>query len=466
MRHLKQAFWLIILLPVFLWFLAEPAVFQSPSFFSLRKVIIQLTGIATLCYMSVAMVLALRPRWPEAWLGGLDKMYRLHKWLGITVLLSAVIHWMWARGTKWAVDWGWIRLSAGNGRGQEKKWGWLEHQICGEQAGSDNGVAVFFHNQHCFAETAGEWAFYAVVVLIMLALLKRIPYHWFLKTHRLLAICYLALGFHATTLMKNSYWLSPVGWLVTVLLVFGSLTAVIAMLGKIGAGWQAPGKITALHYFPGVKALEVEAEVHNWPGHKPGQFVFVTTDVAEGAHPYTLASSWQQEHPEITFIAKELGDHTALLHTKLHLGQSIRIEGPYGCFTFEDDRHCQIWIGGGIGITPFIARMKYLASIGKTQNWSTEQRIALFHSTADVDEEALDKLAQDASSAHVQLHTLIDARDGYLTGERIRATVPGWRTASIWFCGPAGFGEALKKDFAAHGFPVERHFHQELFAMR
>jgi len=161
-----------------------------------------------------------------------------------------------------------------------------------------------------------------------------------------------------------------------------------------------------------------------------------------------------------------LGDHTALLHTKLHLGQSIRIEGPYGCFTFEDDRHCQIWIGGGIGITPSIARMKYLASIGKAQDWLTEQRIDLFHSTADVDEEALDKLAQDASSANVQLHTLIDARDGYLTGERIRATIPEWRTASIWFCRPAGFGEALKKDFAAHGLPVERHFHQELFAMR
>ena len=44
--------------------------------------------------------------------------------------------------------------------------------------------------------------------------------------------------------------------------------------------------------------------------------------------------------------------------------------------------------------------------------------------------------------------------------------VPDWRKASIWFCGPTGFGEALKDDFAAQGFPVERRFHQELFAMR
>ncbi|MEY9464149.1 putative ferric reductase [Bradyrhizobium ottawaense] len=83
-----------------------------------------------------------------------------------------------------------------------------------------------------------------------------------------------------------------------------------------------------------------------------------------------------------------------------------------------------------------------------------------------MDEEALGKLAADARSANVRLHVLIDARHGRLTGERIRETVPQWREASIWFCGPAGFGEALRRDLSAHGFPVEQRFHQELFAMR
>ena len=45
-------------------------------------------------------------------------------------------------------------------------------------------------------------------------------------------------------------------------------------------------------------------------------------------------------------------------------------------------------------------------------------------------------------------------------------TVPDWREASIWFCGPAGFGKALQKDFAAQGLPVMERFHQELFALR
>ena len=45
-------------------------------------------GIIAVVAMSIAILLALRPRWPEQWLGGLDKMYRLHKWLGITALAT------------------------------------------------------------------------------------------------------------------------------------------------------------------------------------------------------------------------------------------------------------------------------------------------------------------------------------------------------------------------------------------
>jgi ferredoxin-NADP reductase len=65
----------------------------------------------------------------------------------------------------------------------------------------------------------------------------------------------------------------------------------------------------------------------------------------------------------------------------------------------------------------------------------------------------------------VRLHLLVDSKDGRLNGERIRAVIPEWQSASIWFCGPPRFGQALREDFLAHGLPPER-FHQELFQMR
>ncbi|CCM78855.1 Ferric reductase [Rhizobium mesoamericanum STM3625] len=410
----------------------------------------QFTGIIAIGCMSLAMAVALRPRWPEAWFGGLDKMYRLHKWLGIAALVVAVLHWLWAQGPKWAAG-----------------WGWLERPVRGDRPLIEDPFQAFLLSLRGSAEGVGEWTFYAVVLLIALALIRYVPYRMFYKTHRLLAVAYLALVFHTVVLIKLSYWTSPVGWLTAALLVYGTCAAVIVLLRRVGANRQVKGKILSLRYYSGVRALETEIEVpRGWPGHKPGQFAFATSDVAEGAHPYTIASAWHPERPRISFITKELGDHTGRLRDKLRVGQEVKIEGPYGCFTFDDDCTHQIWIGGGIGITPFVARMKHMALQKAAPDWPVGQTADLFHSTADVDEEALANLAADAEAAEVRLHLWVDARDGRLTAERVRASVPKWREASIWFCGPIGFGEALKRDFATQGFPVAQRFHQELFAMR
>ncbi|MGJ5140325.1 ferredoxin reductase family protein [Bradyrhizobium oligotrophicum] len=449
MRNLKRAFWGTLAVLSLLWLVAETDPLGPGAFFPLRERMVQLSGVLAIGCMSMAMILALRPRWPEAWLGGLDKMYRLHKWFGIAALVAAIVHWLWANGPKWAVG-----------------WGLLARPERGARPPIANPVESLFASLHGSAEGLGEWAFYGTVVLIALALVQSFPYRLFYKTHRLLALAYLVLVFHAVTLTKFSYWMSPLGLTMAALLVCGMWAAAIALLQRVGAGRQVKGRITSLKYYPGVRAMETEIEVsHGWPGHKPGQFAFATSDVSEGAHPYTIASGWNAEDPRITFITKELGDHTSQLREKLHVGQEVKVEGPYGCFTFDDDCTHQIWIGGGIGITPFVARMKELAMRKGSPDCSVA-RVDLFHTTADVDEEALGKLAADARSANVRLHVLIDARDGRLTGDRVRRAVPDWRNASIWFCGPTAFGEALRRDFGAQDFPIRERFHQELFAMR
>lgn len=194
-----------------------------------------------------------------------------------------------------------------------------------------------------------------------------------------------------------------------------------------------------------MRALETEIEVpQGWPGHRPGQFAFATSDASEGAHPYTIASGWNDKLRHITFITKELGDHTGRLREKLHVGQQVKIEGPYGCFDFANGRPRQIWIGGGIGITPFIAAMKHFAHARQDDPQAKLPAVDLFHTTADYDEIAIEKLSADAKAANIRLHVLVDSRDGLLSGERIRAAVPDWREASFWFCGPTGFGKMLR----------------------
>ena len=445
MKKIELAFAAIVLALTGLWLLADTIAPSPFTYFSFRSVLVQYTGIVAIGAMSIAVVLAARPTWLEPHLDGLDKMYRLHKWLGVAALVFGLVHWWWAKGTKWMVGWGWLTRPERR-PGAEQVYGPIEGWL---------------RTQRGVAEFAGEWAFYAAAVLIVLALWKRVPYHLFAKTHKWIAVAYLVLVYHAIVLTKFDYWARPVGWVSAVLLLAGTAAALLALFRRIGADRKTRGVIEAITYYPELRVLETAIRLtdEEWKGHSAGQFAFVTSSRDEGAHPYTIASAWDPEDRRIVFITKALGDHTSRLHERLKIGMPVTVEGPYGCFNFHSAHPRQIWIGAGIGITPFIARMKQLARS------PTPQEIVLFHPTMDFEQDAIDKLTADAKAANVRLHVLVDARDGLLNGERIRAAVPDWRTASIWFCGPPRFGEALRSDFARHGFPAAD-FHQELFEMR
>ena len=102
MRNIKLFYGVVLVVPMLLWAFAENPQLAASDFLQIRAMAIQVTGVVAVACMSVAMMLALRPRWPEQWLGGLDKMYRLHKWLGITALVASVMHWAWTQAPKWA----------------------------------------------------------------------------------------------------------------------------------------------------------------------------------------------------------------------------------------------------------------------------------------------------------------------------------------------------------------------------
>ncbi len=444
MKRIKVALAATLLLLTALWLAADTLLPEPFTYFSFRTVFVQYSGVLGIGLMGVAMMLALRPKWLEPHLDGLDKMYRLHKWLGIGALVVSVLHWWWATGTKWMVGWGWLERPVRQRNPQDTL----------------GAIEGWLRTQRGLAESVGEWAFYAAVVLIVLALVSRFPYHLFAKTHKWLAAAYLALAFHAVVLAKFNYWAQPLGWVLAALLVGGSIAAVLILAGRIGAGRKVQGTIESLTDYPILNVLETTVRLQDgWPGHAAGQFAFVTSNKREGAHPYTIASAWQPSDHRITFITKALGDHTSRLRERLKVGMPVTVEGPYGRFDFEDAQPRQIWVGAGIGITPFVARLKQRATEPDAKT------IDLFHPTAEYEQAAIDRLTADAAEAGVQLHLLVDGKDGRLNGERIRAAVPEWRSASIWFCGPPGFGQALREDFCANGLPPER-FHQELFQMR
>ena len=446
MKAIRLAWVGCLLLLGALWWLAEPLLAQPYSFMVLRNVVVNGSGVLAIGVMSLALLLAVRPASLEPLLGGLDKMYRLHKWLGITALVAAVLHWGATQAPKWLAGLGWLQRSPRP-----------------RSAPPDDTLLRWLQSQRGLAEGLGEWAFYAVVLLIVLALVQRFPYRYFFRTHRLLALAYLVLVFHSLVLMPLAYWGQPLGLLLAVGLAGGSVAALMLLLRRTGLSRQAHGVVTQVDHHAGMKVLEVRVQLKSrWAGHQAGQFVFVRFDGDSESHPFTLSSAWQGDG-RLLLLIKALGDYTAELPARLTVGELVRVEGPYGQFSFESPRGVpapgQIWIGGGIGITPFIARMKQLALN------PDGQRVDLIHATARLDAPLDARLTADAQAAGVALHVLLDGRDGLLTGERLRVLVPDWARREVWFCGPAAWGAALQQDLRQHGLPAAA-FHQELFQLR
>lgn len=442
---MQRYFALALAVLIGVWLIAVPldtwTLTGDPGdFWRLRRVLILGTGYVAMGAMSIAMILAARPVWLERTLGGLDQFYRLHKRLGIAAAVLGLVHWLLEIVPRWMVGQGWL----------------VRPQRGGPPAGASPAPFESFEHQ---AAEFGEWGLYLVLALVVIALWKRIPYRHFAKLHRILPVAYLLLVFHAVVFMPVPYWTNAAGPLVALLMAAGVVAAALSLAGRIGFTRRALGRVEELKLHED-RVLEVHCQLETpWDGHESGQFVFVTFDRREGAHPFTVVSAWQGDG-HLVLAIKGLGDYTSALPSRLALGSSVTVEGPYGQFNFAGTRERQIWIAGGIGITPFISRLEWLA-----QHRASQQPVDLFYSATEENEVLLSRLRGLAAQTGVRLHLVLNPRDPLLTAEHMAAQVPDHAQAEVWFCGPTGFGDAMRKGFARLGLP-RACFHQEAFEMR
>ena len=400
-----------------------------------RQEALYLSGLLSIGLMSLSMFLAARPVWVERPLGGLDRMYRTHKWAGILAVSFAALHWL-------------IEMS---------------DDVLKTLVGREGRIAKIkdgglLESLRHLAEDMGEWAIYALLAMLVLTLWRRFSYRPWRFLHQAMPLLYLMLAFHAVLLAPADYWTQPPGWLLALLLIGGAYGSVVSLAGRIGRARQVQGSIIAVEQ-TAVDILSVTCQLDpGWRGHRPGQFAFVTFDPGEGAHPYTLASA-DQGDCRVRFEIKALGDYTRTLAKRLSIGQHITLEGPYGRFDYvrHNPKAKQIWVAGGIGVTPFLAWLESLQA-------RPEQAPAadLHYCTRDRATDAfvprLETLCVALPGIRLHVH---DARQGATLKA---ATLDGAKHAEIWFCGPRGLAESLRHGLRAMGWHPR--FHQEAFEMR
>lgn len=404
---------------------------------ALRQESLYLTGLLSISLMSLTMVLATRPVWLERPLGGMDRVYRLHKWSGILAVAFAALHWL-------------VEMSDD-----------LLKALIGREGRVKAELSTFGEPIQDFGEKLGEWAIYVLLGLLALTLWKRFSYRLWRPLHRAMPVLYLVLVFHSVVLAPAGYWNQPVGLLLALLFAGGSIASVLSLSGRIGQNRQVTGTVVSVHK-PCSDIVEVRCRLDSkWRGQRPGQFAFVTFDDTEGAHPFTIASADRGDHT-VTFTIKALGDYTHRLTRQLSVGNPVKVEGPYGRFVFSraDRRARQIWVAGGIGITPFLAWLEALQD-----KPATGISADLHYSVRDADTDPFIERLQTLCAAlpGVCLH-VHDKHSGPLTVETLAEKQQGRKQLEVWFCGPRGFADSLRKGLQA--FSGRIRFHQEAFEIR
>lgn len=386
-------------------------------------------GTVSFCVMALCMVLAMRLRVIEWLIGGLDRVYAVHKWLGVFAIATMVLHENFHPKFKAFLT----RTELGH-----------------------------------FAKEVGEFMYYPLLVLVAVSFFKRlpwvpfeIPYALWRFSHRFLGLIFAAICVHVLVIDTPLVVGHPLKtlWVACALVGLGAFAYVELLLPRLRRHAYQVVKIIP---HPQVSELLLSpiGKPMRW---RAGQFAFLACERMglRESHPFTLASS-PQESGQVRLMIKALGDWTCTLGTALHEGDAVTLSGPYGRFDFRGGAKTQLWVAGGIGITPFLAWAHSLDARAH------DIRIHLIH-IVRTEEEALHRehFARVAAEFPHFTYTLyVSGRQGHFGGEACRTHTPFPMTdAALYFCGPAALRQHLLRELAALG-SSPRSVHYELFEFR
>jgi len=359
-------------------------------------------------------LMATRAKWVENLFGGLDKMYLIHRRSGIIAVFLLLAHFM----------------------------------VVPRLAEFNPGKPL------------GFYAFVLIIIGVILSAApifkRKIPYHKWINFHKLMGIFYV-LGVIHSLLVDSLIKELP----ITRVYVFGmSFIGVAAWIYKAFLfnlfNKKLPYRVKSFKILTN-DIVEIEMEhTTNKLNYIAGQFAFFTfpSISKREQHPFTLSS-----HPHDDFLRltiKALGDYTSKLVSDLKIGDEVMVEGPYGKFSTRYSKEKeQIWIAGGIGITPFLSLIKDYYTNNVTLFWCVKNK----------NEAIYQKELEKIQSVNPQFEVIIwDSLDkGHITVDDLSLRNP--ENKSYLICGPDTLKRSITKQLISEGVH-QKNIYDEEFSFR
>jgi predicted ferric reductase len=137
------------------------------------------------------------------------------------------------------------------------------------------------------------------------------------------------------------------------------------------------------------------------------------------------------------------------------------IRGPFGRFSHHKGTRRQLWIAGGIGITPFLSWLRAL------DEQPPRGPVDLFYTSAGPDMPYTNEITAIAATCDLIHVHIVDSRDKHLTAAQVLASTNDEKpdTLSVFLCGPVDMARNFQAEFLRAGVPA-RHIYREYFDWR
>ncbi len=333
----------------------------------------------------------------------------------------------------------------------------------------------------------GVLAFVAMTISIGLTLYARLGHEAFVYVQRSFGLAFVLGGLHAFRTPGVKALTSPLTFYLAGLFA-------LALAGYVYRSLFGNVLVRRYDYTVSrvVQLDDYVTEISLLPRRRslrfiPGQFLFVTFysdafnaqfhpfsmsaedttaiislrpgDIRNQFHPFSITSSPEEEGLRVA--VKAVGDYTTAMRN-LDEGATARVEGPYGSFSYLNAAsRKQVWLAGGIGITPFLSMARSLG------NGSYE--VHLIHGVKKRAQayfaEELNRIA--ASKPGFDVTLVPEDERGLITIDLIEESVGSLDDRDYLICGPPVMIDAISARLVEKGVPRSRiHFERFGFGPR
>ena len=247
----------------------------------------QYLGSAALIVMGLNQFLATRAPGLETVFGPLDRIYVLHKWLGVIAMVFLGLHDI------------------------------IDAEMNGLRGGPLAGIA----------EDIGEVSLYGLLILALASVITFIPYHLWKWSHRLIGIFFFMGAFHYFFIEKPFSNTDPLGLYVSAFCVLGLVSYVWMSLLRPMAPRGHGYKVDTVRHLGGLTEVVLKPKGRGLR-HKPGQFAFLAVKGSglSEEHPFTLSGAPRDDR-SLALLDQGSG--------RLHPPAEARAEGRHGGHGFR-----------------------------------------------------------------------------------------------------------------------------------